>query len=116
MKKQTPPKNPSITKKIYKNQLPSAQISSEYGQISFKNSAIDRMGGIEAMKSSDSKVPSATDSLSVYMRNSDSRSVYKPIADAAEQKYGKMDVSGFDITKKRTTNVKQARKKYGLDK
>lgn len=107
--------NPSIKKKMYKNQLPSAQISRGYEDISFKNSAIDRMGGIENMKGSGSK-PSATDSLSVYMRNSDSRSVYKPIADAAENKYGKMDVSGFDIMKKRDTNVKQARKKYGLDK
>lgn len=60
--------------------------------------------------------PNATDSLAVYMRNSDKRSSYTDIANAAEKKYGKIDVSNYDIMKKGQTNVSEARKKYGLNK
>lgn len=62
------------------------------------------------------KKPSSTDSLAVYMRNSDSRSAWKPVADAAEKKYGKIDVSGFDPAKPRKTRAADAFKKYKINK
>ena len=59
-------------------------------------------------------VPSSTDSVAVYMRNSDKRSNWSDVAKAAEKKYGKIDVSKLDIGKDRTINAAQARKKYNL--
>ena len=44
-------------------------------------------------------------------RNNDSRSVWKPVADAAEKKHGKIDVSGFDLMRQRDTNAANAFKK-----
>ena len=58
--------------------------------------------------------PNSTDSLAVYMRNNNGASAWTPIANAAEKRYGKMDVSGFDPVKPRKYNVAKARKKYGL--
>jgi hypothetical protein len=102
MKKQNPPK---------------------YKDIAFKDSSIERMKSYSkigkknpSIKKDIKKAPSSTDSLAVYMRNSDSRSIYKPIADAAERKHGTIDVSKFDVMKSRTTNVKKTRKNYNLDK
>lgn len=66
---------------------------------------------IETVKKS---VPSSTDSVAVYMRNLDKTSRWSGIANAAEKKYGKIDVSKLDISKPRKTNVAEARKKYNL--
>lgn len=60
--------------------------------------------------------PNSTDSLAVYMRNNNGASVWGKVADAAEKKYGKIDVSSFDVTKPRKTNAKKAFEKYGLNK
>lgn len=59
--------------------------------------------------------PSYTDSLAVYNRNLGGAAAWTPIADAAEKKYGKMDVSKFRPSVYKKVDVKGARKKYGLD-
>ena len=61
--------------------------------------------------------PDSVDSLAVYMRNDDKRSNWSDIANAAEKKYGKIDVSKFDIMKQRgisSASSAAARKKYNL--
>jgi hypothetical protein len=59
--------------------------------------------------------PSYTDSLAVYTRNSGTGAkVYNPIANAAEKKYGKIDVSGFKPSIDKKPDLASARKKYGL--
>ena len=60
--------------------------------------------------------PSYTDSLAVHRRNLGiGPEAFYPIADAAEKKYGKMDVSKFRPSVYKKVDVKGARKKYGLD-
>lgn len=59
--------------------------------------------------------PSYTDSLAVYSRNRGTGpKVYDPIANAAEKKYGKMNVSGFKPSINKRPDLAGARKKYGL--
>ena len=59
--------------------------------------------------------PSYTDSLAVYNRNSGTGAkVYNPIANAAEKKYGKIDVSGFKPSINKKPDLASARKKYNL--
>ena len=59
--------------------------------------------------------PSYTDSLAVYSRNQGTGpKVYDPIANAAEKKYGKMNVSGFKPSMNKRPDLAGARKKYGL--
>lgn len=60
--------------------------------------------------------PSYTDSLAVYSRNKGTGpKVYDPIANAAEKKYGKMNVSGFKPSINKRPDLAGARKKYGLN-
>ena len=59
--------------------------------------------------------PSYTDSLAVYNRNTGGAPAWTPIADAAEKKYGKMNVSKFKPSVYKKADIKGARKKYGLD-
>jgi hypothetical protein len=59
--------------------------------------------------------PSYTDSLAVYTRNAGTGpKIYDPIAEAAEKKYGKMNVSSFKPSMFKKPDVAGARKKYGL--
>ena len=59
--------------------------------------------------------PNYTDSLAVYSRNRGTGpKVYDPIADAAEKKYGKMNVSKFKPSINKRPDLAGARKKYGL--
>ena len=63
-------------------------------------------------------VPNSTDSLAVYMNNDAAKSGFKSnwsdISDAAQKKYGKINVSKYNIKKSSGHNAQQARKKYGL--
>ena len=59
--------------------------------------------------------PNYTDSLAVYSRNRGTGPrVYDPIADAAEKKYGKMNVSKFKPSINKRPDLAAARKKYNL--
>lgn len=64
-----------------------------------------------------SNPPSYTDSLAVHTRNTGTGAkVYNAIADAAEKKYGKMDVSSFKPSINKKPDLAGARKKYNLNK
>ena len=102
MKKQNPPK---------------------YKDIAFRDSSIERMKSYSnlgeknpSIKKDIKKAPDSTDSLAVYMRSLDKRSSWTDVANAAEARHGKIDVSNYDIMKKGPTNAAAARKKYNLDK
>lgn len=59
--------------------------------------------------------PNYTDSLAVHRRNLGiGPKLYDPIAEAAEKKYGKMNVSGFKESIYKRPDLAGARKKYGL--
>ena len=72
----------------------------------------------DIIKSKSKSVPNSTDSLAVYMNNDAAKSGFKSnwsdISDAAQKKYGKINVSKYNIKKSSGHNAQQARKKYGL--
>ena len=65
------------------------------------------------------EVPSYTDSLSVYMQNNAQKqykmdSSWNDISMAAQDKFGKMNVSNFKPNPKKIHNVEETRAKYNL--
>ena len=86
-------------------------------QTAQKNDSLSRAGSARAERIVNERLnnpPNSTDSLAVYMRNNNGASVWGRVANAAEKRYGKIDVSGFDPTKPRKTNAAAAFKKYKL--
>jgi hypothetical protein len=82
-----------------------------------KNDSISRAGTDRKDKMIRERInnpPNSTDSLAVYMRNNNGATIWSKVANAAEKKYGKIDVSGFDIRKPRKTNAKKAFEKYNI--
>ena len=100
-------KNINLNLKTMKSQTPKTKRLPSAQKVQSKGTQSKK---ISSMKDR----PSSTDSLAVYMRNSDSRSSWSGVANAAEKKYGKINVSNFDVTKKRKTNAAAANAKYNL--
>ena len=64
-------------------------------------------------------VPDATDSLAVYMtrdarENKQGESNWAGVSDAAEKRYGKIDLSNYNLTRTTHYNMVKAKQKYNL--